>query len=93
MQLLSGGALAFAIWTSAEDKLMSTAIPEAHCVLERDRMGQYWQWVVHDCPYCHRQHRHGAGRVDKADPRKHLDVRVAYCRQDSAYTYQLVELE
>jgi hypothetical protein len=72
---------------------MSTAIPEAACVLDRDPTGWYWQWVVHDCPYCHRQHRHGAGRVDKADPRKYLDVRVAHCRLDPNYPYRLVEVE
>jgi hypothetical protein len=72
---------------------MSTHIPEAACVLDRDRTGLYWQWVVLDCPYCHRPHRHGAGRVDKADPRALLDVRAAHCRLRPDVVYQLVELK
>lgn len=71
---------------------MCAMVLEAACVLERDPTGWYWQWLVYDCPYCHGQHRHGAGRVDKDDPRRRLDVRVAHCRQDPNWAYQLVAL-
>jgi hypothetical protein len=71
-------------------------IPEAPCVLDHSVItswGSYWQWVVLRCPYCSRQHTHGAGKYPWDNPRKRLDVRVAPCRLDPAYTYQLVEVE
>jgi len=48
------------------------------------------QWVVLRCPYCGRQHRHGAGRPGD-DPRQFLGPRVQHCDQPNASGYELVE--
>lgn len=60
-------------------------IPIAHCVLKRTPTVNLW--VVVRCPYCGKQHTHGAGSPAE-DPRRFLGHRIAHC----AGSYVLVEM-
>ena len=58
-------------------------IPEAPVVLD----GR--QWVVTSCPFCSKEHRHGAGGKG-ADPLTYLGYREAHCGP-SRGQYKLVQ--
>jgi hypothetical protein len=75
---------------------MTQSIPRAEALLDRVRLqgkDGYWQWIVLRCPYCRKQHRHGAGVMLRDNPRRFLDVRVAHCRLCPDVVYQLVEMQ
>lgn len=59
--------------------------------LEQPTFGNTRTWVVIECPYCGKQHRHGASRLTD-DPQKFLGHRAAHCDKDiDGDGYLLVE--
>ena len=64
---------------------------QAFCVLQRGKIVN--QWLILDCPYCHKQHYHGGGKPTD-DPRSYLGHRSAHCVGISATDgYVLVEAD
>ena len=55
---------------------MESGIPKVKVVLERS--GVIHHWVIKECPYCGKEHKHGAGRINE-DPDPHLGHRAAHC--------------
>lgn len=60
----------------------------AYCVLKRTPTVNIW--VVPKCPYCGKEHVHGAGAPNE-DPRQFLGHRVAHCFPPPEGGYVLVE--
>ena len=61
--------------------------PMAACVVAWSRRGRYWAITVTHCPFCGKQHWHGAGGDPEGEPA--LGHRVAHCLCGSGY--ELVE--
>lgn len=64
---------------------MSDELPIADVILVRGQRLNYWR--ILRCPFCHREHHHGAGEPHQ-DPRGFLGTRWSHCREASG-EYQL----
>lgn len=61
--------------------------PIALCKLDTSSKTCY-QWIVMRCPFCGKEHRHGAGGTDPNEARRLLGYRVPHCvdiEHDSEY--------
>jgi hypothetical protein len=73
------------------DQTDSTAVPIA-LVQARQCAKGYWIWLVSACPYCGRQHSHGAGDEPRPTGLGHRIAHCAHRSDDTARSYELREL-